>query len=119
MLDLVCVCTLVGFFYFLSLFLINIIMLQIYCRGQPPDYVLRDAKNSSKFFKCVGSLQNIESSDSSKNGRSLYQALTVEEYETVSLVCYCFCCWVFVQNEQFGISSIYFFLFLIPFLNIT
>ncbi|WVZ26568.1 hypothetical protein V8G54_005112 [Vigna mungo] len=64
---------------------INIIMLQIYCRGQPPDYVLRDAKNSSKFFKCVGSLQNIESSESSKNGRSLYQALTVEEYEAREL----------------------------------
>lgn len=86
-------------------------MLQIYCRGQPPDYLLRDAKNSSKFFKCVGSLQNIESSENSKNGRSLYQALTVEEYEAVSLVCYCFCCWVFVQNEQTGISSIFFSLF--------
>ncbi|KOM32070.1 hypothetical protein LR48_Vigan01g162600 [Vigna angularis] len=54
-------------------------------RGQPPDYVLRDAKNSSKFFKCVGSLQNIESSESSKNGRSLYQVLTVEEYEAREL----------------------------------
>ncbi|BAT75233.1 Dual specificity protein [Vigna angularis] len=53
--------------------------------GQPPDYVLRDAKNSSKFFKCVGSLQNIESSESSKNGRSLYQVLTVEEYEAREL----------------------------------
>ncbi|XP_027345337.1 dual specificity protein kinase YAK1 homolog isoform X2 [Abrus precatorius] len=49
--------------------------------GQPPDYVLRDAKNTSKFFKCIGSLQNIENSESSKNGRSVYQALTVEEYE--------------------------------------
>ncbi|XP_014508647.1 uncharacterized protein LOC106768171 [Vigna radiata var. radiata] len=53
--------------------------------GQPPDYLLRDAKNSSKFFKCVGSLQNIESSENSKNGRSLYQALTVEEYEAREL----------------------------------
>ncbi|KAH1205797.1 Dual specificity protein kinase YAK1 [Glycine max] len=53
--------------------------------GQPPDYVLRDAKNTSKFFKCIGSLQNIESSESSKNGRSVYQTLTVEEYEAREL----------------------------------
>lgn len=62
-------------------------MLQIYCSGQPPDYVLRDAKNTSKFFKCIGSLQNIDNSESSKNGRSVYQALTVEEYEAVSFIC--------------------------------
>ncbi|KAK7262736.1 hypothetical protein RJT34_30316 [Clitoria ternatea] len=53
--------------------------------AQPPDYVLRDAKNTSKFFKCIGSIQNIESSESSKNVRSVYQALTVEEYEAREL----------------------------------
>lgn len=86
-------------------------MLQIYCSGQPPDYVLRDAKNTSKFFKCIGSLQNIESSESSKNGRSVYQTLTVEEYEAVSLICYSFFCSIFLQHEQCGISSIPFLFF--------
>lgn len=52
--------------------------------GQPPDYVLRDAKNTSKFFKCIGNLQNIEISEGSKNGR-VYQALTAEEYEARDL----------------------------------
>ncbi|XP_062119633.1 dual specificity protein kinase YAK1 homolog isoform X1 [Humulus lupulus] len=42
--------------------------------GQPPDYILKEAKNTSKFFKCVGSIH------SSENG-SVYQALTEEEYE--------------------------------------
>ncbi|KAI4295237.1 hypothetical protein L6164_035304 [Bauhinia variegata] len=53
--------------------------------GQPPDYVLRDAKNTSKFFKCIGSVQNIESNEVSTNGRSAYQALTEEEYESREL----------------------------------
>ncbi|KAM6586465.1 hypothetical protein CsatA_009070 [Cannabis sativa] len=42
--------------------------------GQPPDYILKEAKNTSKFFKCVGSIHSTE------NG-SVYQALTEEEYE--------------------------------------
>ncbi|KAF9670376.1 hypothetical protein SADUNF_Sadunf13G0061900 [Salix dunnii] len=50
--------------------------------GQPPDYVLKEAKNANKFFKCVGSVQNLESSAVSLGGRSAYQALTVEEYES-------------------------------------
>jgi len=92
-------------------------MLQIYCRGQPPDYVLRDAKNSSKFFKCVGSLQNVESSESSKSGRSLYQALTVEEYESVSLVCYRFQLLGLLSkmNNLASHQFFFFFLFLVPF----
>ncbi|CAL0330836.1 unnamed protein product [Lupinus luteus] len=53
--------------------------------GQPPDYVLREAKNTSKFFKCIGNLQNIGNSESSENGRSVYQALTEEEYEVRDL----------------------------------
>ncbi|KAJ6884266.1 hypothetical protein NC652_031307 [Populus alba x Populus x berolinensis] len=50
-------------------------------RGQPPDYVLKEAKNVSKFFKCIGSVQNLESGEVSLGGRNAYQALTVEEYE--------------------------------------
>ncbi|KAJ6360357.1 hypothetical protein OIU77_004380 [Salix suchowensis] len=50
--------------------------------GQPPDYVLKEAKNANKFFKCIGSVQNLESSEVSRGGRSAYQALTVEEYES-------------------------------------
>jgi hypothetical protein len=56
-----------------------------FCRGQPPDYVLKEAKSTSKFFKCIGSVHNIENSDVSTNGRSAYQALTEEEYEAVSV----------------------------------
>lgn len=52
--------------------------------GQPPDYVLRDAKNTSKFFKCIGSLQNIANSEGSKSGNA-YQTLTEEEYEARDL----------------------------------
>ncbi|KAK2660972.1 hypothetical protein Ddye_007505 [Dipteronia dyeriana] len=40
---------------------------------QPPDYVLKEAKNTSKFFKCVGSAMD---------GRSTYQPSTEIEYET-------------------------------------
>ncbi|KAL9379487.1 hypothetical protein Peur_027969 [Populus x canadensis] len=50
--------------------------------GQPPDYVLKEAKNVSKFFKCIGSVQNLESGEVSLGGRNAYQALTVEEYES-------------------------------------
>lgn len=56
-----------------------------FCRGQPPDYVLKEAKNTGKFFKCIGSVHNIESAEVSTNGRSAYQVLTEEEYETVSI----------------------------------
>lgn len=49
--------------------------------------MLRDAKNTSKFFKCIGSLQNIANSEGSKNGNA-YQTLTEEEYEAVSFICY-------------------------------
>uniref|UniRef100_A0A6N2LCF6 Protein kinase domain-containing protein n=1 Tax=Salix viminalis TaxID=40686 RepID=A0A6N2LCF6_SALVM len=50
--------------------------------GQPPDYVLKEAKNANKFFKCIGSVQNLDSSEVSRGGRNAYQALTVEEYES-------------------------------------
>ncbi|KAK8507511.1 hypothetical protein V6N13_141530 [Hibiscus sabdariffa] len=51
--------------------------------SQPPDYVLKEAKNTSKFFKCVGSVHNIENVE--VGGRSAYQALTEEEYEAREL----------------------------------
>ncbi|GKV07459.1 hypothetical protein SLEP1_g19236 [Rubroshorea leprosula] len=53
--------------------------------AQPPDYILKEAKNTSKFFKCVGSVQNIENGDFSVGGRNSYQALTEEEYEAREL----------------------------------
>lgn len=55
------------------------------CSGQPPDYILKEAKNTSKFFKCVGSVSYEESSQHTMNRcSSIYQALTEEEYEAVS-----------------------------------
>ncbi|CAN8323539.1 unnamed protein product [Cochlearia groenlandica] len=44
---------------------------------QPPDYVLKEAKNTNKLFKCVGSVHNLG------NGglNSAYMALTEEEFE--------------------------------------
>ncbi|KAK8542864.1 hypothetical protein V6N12_015442 [Hibiscus sabdariffa] len=51
-------------------------------QSQPPDYVLKEAKNTSKFFKCVGNIHSIENE---VGGRSAYQALTEEEYEAREL----------------------------------
>ncbi|KAJ0640900.1 putative protein kinase CMGC-DYRK-YAK family [Helianthus annuus] len=48
---------------------------------QPPDYVLKEAKNTSKFFKCVGTVNHEDGSQASSSGRSIYQALSEEEYE--------------------------------------
>ncbi|KAJ6858509.1 dual specificity protein kinase YAK1 [Populus alba x Populus x berolinensis] len=53
--------------------------------GQPPDYVLKEAKNARKFFKCIGSVHNLENGEVSLGGRSAYQALKVEEYESIEL----------------------------------
>ncbi|XWS57991.1 hypothetical protein CRYUN_Cryun09bG0220800 [Craigia yunnanensis] len=53
--------------------------------GKPPDYVLKEAKNTSKFFKCIGSIHNMENGEVSIVGRSAYQALTEEEYEAREL----------------------------------
>ncbi|XP_042382473.1 dual specificity protein kinase YAK1 homolog isoform X1 [Zingiber officinale] len=50
--------------------------------GQPPDSLLRDAKNTSKFFKHVGSIHSSEHDGTSKGGISAYRILTVEEYES-------------------------------------
>ncbi|GAB4833058.1 dual specificity protein kinase yak1 [Ancistrocladus abbreviatus] len=49
--------------------------------GQPPDYILKDAKNTSKFFKCVGSVDHVDAGDRLMGARSAYQALNEEEYE--------------------------------------
>ncbi|XP_076954255.1 dual specificity protein kinase YAK1 homolog [Bidens hawaiensis] len=48
---------------------------------QPPDYVLKEAKNTSKYFKCVGNVNHEDGSQASSSGRSIYQALSEEEYE--------------------------------------
>ncbi|CAI0395219.1 unnamed protein product [Linum tenue] len=53
--------------------------------GQPPDYVLKEAKNTGKFFKCIGSICNLEDVEASLGGRTAYQALTIEEYEAREL----------------------------------
>ncbi|XVE62364.1 hypothetical protein DITRI_Ditri06bG0112400 [Diplodiscus trichospermus] len=53
--------------------------------GQPPDYVLKKAKKTSKFFKCIGSIYNIENDQVSSGGRTSYQVLTEEEYEAREL----------------------------------
>lgn len=49
--------------------------------GQPPDYLLKDAKNTSKFFKFVGKVDHVDMGHVSVGGGSAYQALTEEEYE--------------------------------------
>ncbi|KAK2658548.1 hypothetical protein Ddye_005081 [Dipteronia dyeriana] len=51
------------------------------CRRQPPDYVLKEAKNTSKFFKCVGSVHNMEYDEVAMDGRSTYLPLTEIDYE--------------------------------------
>ncbi|CAM8907597.1 unnamed protein product [Rhodiola kirilowii] len=43
--------------------------------GRPPDYLLKEAKNTSKFFKCVGSVHRIGEVSSA------YEVLSKEEYE--------------------------------------
>ncbi|KAG4112445.1 hypothetical protein ERO13_D13G163000v2 [Gossypium hirsutum] len=53
--------------------------------SQPPDYVLKEAKNTSKFFKCIGSTHDIENGEVPIGSRSAYQALTEEEYEAREL----------------------------------
>lgn len=55
------------------------------CRGQPPDYILRIAKNTDKFFKRIGSIHHFEDDEPFNGGRSSYKLLTEEEYEAVSL----------------------------------
>lgn len=71
--------------YSLQIFLIVSYVWLTCFRAQPPDYVLKEAKNTSKFFKCIGSVHNIETGEVSMGGRSAYQALTEIEYEAVSI----------------------------------
>ncbi|XP_047947072.1 dual specificity protein kinase YAK1 homolog [Salvia hispanica] len=47
---------------------------------QPPDYILRNLKNTSKFFKFVGSINHDDRDQSHKCNCSMYQVLTEEEY---------------------------------------
>nr|BAD93822.1 protein kinase-like [Arabidopsis thaliana]BAD93839.1 protein kinase-like [Arabidopsis thaliana] len=48
---------------------------------QPPDYVLKEAKNTNKFFKCVGSVHNLGNGGTYGGLKSAYMALTGEEFE--------------------------------------
>ncbi|KAL0317843.1 UNVERIFIED_CONTAM: Dual specificity protein kinase YAK1 [Sesamum angustifolium] len=48
--------------------------------GQPPDYILRKAKNTSKFFKFSGSINREERDENHRSNCSMYQVLTEEEY---------------------------------------
>ncbi|KAK4792154.1 hypothetical protein SAY86_022589 [Trapa natans] len=54
---------------------------------QPPDYVLKEAKNTSKFFKCVGSAHNSGIAEASDGAsvKSIYEVLSEEEYEVREL----------------------------------
>jgi hypothetical protein len=49
------------------------------CRTQPPDYILRNAKYTNKFFKLLTAAPHSDQS------HTAYQILTAEEYEAVSL----------------------------------
>lgn len=53
-------------------------------RGQPPDHILQKAKNTSKFFKFIGSVSHEERDQN----HSMYQVLTEEEYAAVSATDY-------------------------------
>lgn len=49
--------------------------------------MLKEAKNTSKFFKFVGNAHNPENAEASNggSGKSIYQALSEEEYESVCI----------------------------------
>ncbi|KAG5400103.1 hypothetical protein IGI04_014710 [Brassica rapa subsp. trilocularis] len=48
---------------------------------QPPDYVLKEAEHTNKFFKCVGSVHNLGNGGTYGGLKSAYMALTEEEFE--------------------------------------
>ena len=49
------------------------------CRTQPPDYIMRNAKYTNKFFKLLTAAPHSDQS------HTAYQILTAEEYEAVGL----------------------------------
>lgn len=57
----------------------------VFHRGQPPDYVLKEAKNTNKFFKCVATVNTEDSGQVPTSRQSAFQPLTEEEYEVVSV----------------------------------
>lgn len=61
---------------------------QFFSSKQPPDYVLKEAKNTNKFFKCVGSIHNLGNGGTYGGLKSAYMALTEEEFEAVSNSCF-------------------------------
>lgn len=54
-------------------------------RGQPPDYVLKEAKNTNKFFKCVATVNSEDGGQFPMSRQSAFQPLTEEEFEVVSV----------------------------------
>ncbi|KAL7100475.1 hypothetical protein ACP275_08G000200 [Erythranthe tilingii] len=48
--------------------------------GQPPDHILRKAKNTSKFFKFIGSINHEERDQNHRSSCSMFQVLTEDEY---------------------------------------
>ncbi|KAL9232144.1 hypothetical protein vseg_007283 [Gypsophila vaccaria] len=50
--------------------------------GLPPDYLLKEAKNTSKFFKYAGSVDHADDMHVSVSKRGCFQALKEDEYET-------------------------------------
>ncbi|KAK9706756.1 hypothetical protein RND81_07G149900 [Saponaria officinalis] len=49
--------------------------------GQPPDYLLKEAKNTSKFFKYAGSVDHADDMHVSVSKSDCFQALKEDEYE--------------------------------------
>lgn len=50
--------------------------------------MLKEAKNTNKFFKCVGSVHNLGNGGTYGGLKSAYMALTEEEFEDVSNSCF-------------------------------
>uniref|UniRef100_A0A0D6R4L1 Protein kinase domain-containing protein n=1 Tax=Araucaria cunninghamii TaxID=56994 RepID=A0A0D6R4L1_ARACU len=50
--------------------------------GQPPDHILRSAKNTSKYFKHVGASSRLDENRAAEGQQSAYQFLTEMEYES-------------------------------------
>eukprot|EP00252_Welwitschia_mirabilis_P027273 TRINITY_DN9318_c0_g1_i1.p1 TRINITY_DN9318_c0_g1~~TRINITY_DN9318_c0_g1_i1.p1 ORF type:complete len:1022 (-),score=206.92 TRINITY_DN9318_c0_g1_i1:595-3660(-) len=55
-------------------------MVQI-LRDQPPDHILKSAKNTSKYFKLVGSSSQLGENQAQEGQRSAYHLLSESEYE--------------------------------------
>ncbi|XP_057849881.2 dual specificity protein kinase YAK1 homolog isoform X2 [Cryptomeria japonica] len=50
--------------------------------GQPPDHILRSAKNTNKYFKHVGGSSRLDENRATEGQKSVYRFLNETEYET-------------------------------------